>query len=366
MKTKCKLMVFCIFLFYGCTQSKQVEEQVKPVYYQVVDFNTTKSMAIFSGVSQSAQEAKLSFKVGGVIKSINVEMGDTLKRGEIISIMDKTDNLINLKKAEANLKSAKAQLAASKSSFLRIENLFINNSATLSDYEKVKLQYESSLSLVKSAELLLEAARNQLDYTVLKAPFDGVVTSVLMKENEMSGSGNPVVIFASVTDIEVKINVPEIMVNRIVKGLDATIKFNTLSTHIYKGKITEISPGTPNASAFPVIIKVTNPRGELLPGMTCSVEISLLNDNVYKSRVIISTEAVGSDYTGHYVFIAEKSDEGDVFIAKKREIRLGELLSDGYEIVDGLTQGDVVITAGLSSLYHGRKVKLLEDKEKTN
>ncbi|HMM12835.1 MAG TPA: efflux RND transporter periplasmic adaptor subunit [Bacteroidales bacterium] len=361
MKTKIQLLVLGALLLAGCGGKEEKEEAIRPVFYQEVGKSSTQNVRSFSGVTQSATEAKLSFKVGGLIENVPVDMGDTVKRGVVVARLDDTDYRINYNKAEASLKNAEAQLAAAKSAFLRVENLYVNNNVSLSEYEKVKTQFESAETMVKTTRLQLSAAQNQLDYTVLRAPFDGVVSSVLAQENEMTGAGRPVVVFAGVNDLEIKTAVPENIISQISRGQDATVQFSAFPEKTFRGVITEVSPGIPNASAYPVIIRLAESSSLLFPGMTCTVELPLNGNSLSQNRVVIATDAVGHDQSGDFVYVAVKSNENDLYVAEKRNVTLGELQADGYEIVSGLNKNEVVITAGLSFLYDGRKVKLLND-----
>ncbi|MFW5831860.1 MAG: efflux RND transporter periplasmic adaptor subunit, partial [Prolixibacteraceae bacterium] len=238
MKTKIQLFVLGTLLLAGCGEKEEKEEVIRPVFYQEVAKSSTQNVRSFSGVIQPATEAKLSFKVGGLIENVSVDMGDTVKRGTVIARIDDTDYRINYNKAEASLKNAEAQLAAAKSAFSRVENLYVNNNVSLSEYEKAKTQFESAETMVKTARSLLNAAQNQLDYTVLRAPFDGVVSSVMAQENEMTGAGRPVVVFAALNNLEVKTAVPENIISQISRGQDATVRFSTFPEKTFRGIIT--------------------------------------------------------------------------------------------------------------------------------
>jgi len=361
MKTKIQILVLGALLLAGCRGKEVKEESVRPVFYREVGKTTMQNIRSFSGVTQASNEAKLSFKVGGMIELVAVEMGDTVNRGAIIVRLDDTDYRINYNKADASLKSAGAQLAAAKSAFMRVENLYVNNNVSLSEYEKARMQFESAETMVKTARSQLDAAQNQLDYTVLRAPFSGVVSSVMAKENEMTGVGHPVVVFAALNNLEVKTAVPENIIGQISRGQDATVRFSAFPEKIFHGVITEVSPGVPNASAYPVIVRLAEYSSRLFPGMTGTVELSLNGDSLTQNRMVIATDAVGHDQSGDFVFVAVISNEGDIYVAEKRKVTLGELQAGGYEIVSGLGKNEVVITAGLSFLYDGRKVKLLDN-----
>lgn len=361
MKTKIQLLVLGALLLAGCGGKEEKEEAIHPVFYQEVGKIRMQNVRSFSGVTQSANEAKLSFKVGGLIEIIPVDMGDTVKRGAVIARLDNTDYRINYNKAEASLKNAEAQLAAAKSAFFRVENLYVNNNVSLSEYEKAKTQFESAETMVKTARSQLNAAQNQLDYTMLRAPFDGVVSSVMAQENEMTGAGHPVVVFAGVNNLEVKTAVPENIIGQVSRGQEATVRFSAFPEKTFRGIITEVSPGIPNASAYPVIVRLAESSSRLFSGMTGTVDLRLNGDSLSQNRMVIATDAVGHDQSGDFVFVAVKSNENDIYVAEKRNVKLGELQSDGYEIVSGLDKNEAVITAGLSFLYDGRKVKLLND-----
>lgn len=360
MKTTMLAIFSGALLLTGCAGNEEMEEAVRPVFYQEVSRDINQNMRSFSGVTQSATEAKLSFKVGGLIEFVAVDMGDKVKRGAVIARLDDADFIISYNKAEASLKNAEAQLNAAKSSFLRVENLYVNNNVSLSEYEKAKTQFESAGMMVKTARSQLDAAQNQLDYTVLRAPFEGLVSSVMAQENEMTGPGQPLVAFAAVNSLEVKTAVPENIVGQIERGQEADVRFSAFPERSFRGIITEVSPGNQSASAYPVIVHLPEPTGGLIPGMTGTVEFSLNPGANGEGTIMIAPDAVGHDQSGDFVFVAAKSKENGIYIAEKRNIMLSELMADGYEVKHGLNRNEIVITAGLSFLYDGRKVKLLD------
>lgn len=352
-----------LILLAGCKNEEIRPESIRPVFYQVAGSSRSGDTLVSSGVIQAASEAKLSFKVGGVIGKVTVEMGDAVRRGSVLAQLDATDYQVQLERASASLKSAEAQLAAARSAYARIENLYVNNHVSLSDFEKARLQVESAEGMLKSARSQWELASNQLEYTVLRAPFDGVVTTVMAHENEMAGAGFPIVLISAARQLEVKTTVPEKMIGQVNQGVDVTVTFHAFPDKSFQGQISEVSPGIPAASAFPVIVGLTGDIGELLPGMTGTVLIPLQGGPNASGKIIVPVDAVGHDQSGDFVFVASEGNEVDVFIAQKRPVTLGEQLADGYEIRQGLEPEDKVITAGLSFLYDGRKVKLLNEEE---
>lgn len=347
----------------GCKNEDTRPESIRPVFYQVTGSSRSGDTLVSSGVVQAASEAKLSFKVGGEIGKVTVEMGDAVRRGSVLAQLDATDYQVQLERASASLKSAEAQLSAARSAYARIENLYVNDHVSLSDFEKSRLQVESAEGMHKSARSQWELASNQLEYTVLRSPFDGVVTAVMAHENEMAGAGFPVVLISAARQLEVKTTVPEKMIGQVSRGAKVTVNFHAFPDLSFHGQISEVSPGISNASVYPVIVRLTDNIGELLPGMTGTVLIPLQNGPNVSGKIIVPVDAVGHDQAGDFIFVASEGNEGDVLFAQKRPVTLGRLIADGYEIRQGLEPGEKVITAGLSFLYDGRKVKLLNEEE---
>ncbi len=352
-----------VFLIAACGSKENTEEAIRPVYYQEAGKEDITEIRSFSGVAQARDEAKLSFKVGGTIEEIAFELGDTVKKGKPIAWLDATDYRINYNKAVASLKNAEVQLITAKSAFIRIENLYAGNNASLNDYEKAKAQYESAQAMTETAREQVNAAKNQLDYTVLNAPYTGTVSAILAKENEITGSGRPVVAFSSTQTIEVQTAVPENVIGQIYPGMKVTVQFSTLPGKSFPGKITQVSPGAPGSSAYPVIVSLTGePSVQALAGMTGTVNIPI-GKNGREASIIITPDAVSHDQNGDFVYVAVPTAEEDIYKATRRDITPGGLVQGGYEVAGGINTGEIVITAGIRFLYDGRKVKLLDDND---
>lgn len=353
------LIILSVLLLAACSGKEEQEEQIRPVFYHQVAKQSVGEVRSYAGVSQPSNEAKLSFRVGGNIEKIAVELGDKLKRGQVIAQLDNTDYSINHNKAVMAQKNAQVQLIAAKSAYQRVENLYANNNISLSDFEKAKAQYESALAMANTADAQVEAAQNQLSYTLLRAPYNGVVTAIMADENEMAGAGQPIAVFSSTANIEVRSAVPENVVGRVSRGQNVTVTFGNFPNQVFNGTVSELSTGTAKSSTYTVIVKLTGEMGDLLPGMTGTVNIPLIATSSNLNTMIVPTDAVSHDASGDFIYVALKSNEPGIYTATRREIATGELTPLGYPVTEGLAEGEIVITAGISALYDGRKVTLL-------
>src|SRR5690554_1151367 len=357
------LIIFSALMLMACGRKKETEEPIRPVFYQKIEKQSVKDIRSFGGISQSDNEAKLSFRVGGSIEKINVELGDWLKKGQPIARLDNTDYEINYNKVVMAQNNAKAQLIAAKSAFQRVENLYMNNYVSLNDFENAKVKYESASLMAKTADAQVEAAKNQLEYTLLSAPYDGTVTSLLADESEMVGGGHPIALFSSSSNMEVRTAVPENVIGKLTKGQQVTVTFSALPNELFNGVISEMSSGTSRSSIYTVIIRLTDVSDKLLSGMTGTVNIPLMTDGENEKTVIVSTDAVGHDDQGDFVFLARKSETEGVYLVTRQKVVTGDLNPMGYPVIEGLSPDDIVLIAGLNSLYEGQKVKLLDDQK---
>lgn len=353
--------LFCVLFFAACGSNEQVQESIRPVFYQKIDETTTAAKRTFAGISQAQSEAKLSFKVGGTLEQIHVKLGESVKKGSILAHLNSTDYKINYDKALSSQKSAKVQMITSKSSFLRIEKLYANNNASLSDYEKAKAQYESANAMANTAQSQVSATQNQLNYTKLAAPYDGSVSAILAEENEMIGMGMPVFVFSSDANIEVKTAVPENIIGHVKTGQKVSVRFTTIADRSFEAEIAEVGFSAGNASTYPLIITLLETSDKVLPGMACKIEIPFEQATTTAQYIVVPSDAVAHDEGGDFVYVLLAADEKGIFIAKRRKVTLGQLSSGGYEIKEGLSTEDIITTAGLSFMYDGRKVKLFDN-----
>ena len=370
-------LAFCLsllFFFSSCGEKEAPPEvaSIRPVRYEKVISSGLGSNNTFSGTCQSDKEAKMSFKVAGKISKLNVEVGDKVKRGQTIAVIDAVDYSITydqsvdqLKGAKTKQESAETQRIANKSNYERVEKLYENNSVSVSEYEQAKAayktsvsQYEAAVSQVSTARKQVDAAKNQVGYTRLTAPFSGIITEVNISENELVGSGTPVAVVSADGRPEVKVGIPENIIADIKKGQQVNIHFSSMPDRNFTGKVKEVAYSSNNSSTYPVTIAINKPSSKIRPGMAASVTFSSEAGKKATSALIAPAKGVGQGPDGNFAFVIEKS--GDGYAARKSNVKIGELTPKGFEIKSGLKEGDMVATAGLNSLLDGVKVRLME------
>jgi len=376
MKSLFPFSLFFLLLFLSCDAEEKpvLKESIRPVRYAKVIKTNTLASNTFSGLSQSSKEAKLSFKVAGTLNSLKVKVGDQVRRGQVIASLDAIDYSIDydravaqLKNAETQVKAAQTQRVSTKSAYERVEKLYENNSIPLSEYEQAKASYDAAESQYEAAQAQataskkqVEAARNQVSYARLTAPYNGIITEITVEENELVASGNAVAVLSAEGEPEVRVGIPEAFISKIRKGQKVDIEFSIISDQVFKGTVSEVAFSSNEASTYPVIVKIDQPNDEMRPGMAANVTFSQGAVSKNQPQLLFApAKAIGEGTSGNFAYVLEKS--GEHYKVKKVAVEIGQLLQEGFEIKNGLKEGEMIATAGLNALLDGMTVKLLEN-----
>ena len=369
-KTGMVSVITALILVTGCKENDSEKVNVRPVFYQKIGDAEASNQFTIPGVINYQKEAKLSFKVGGELIKLNVGVGQKVEKGTLLAILNETNYLLNLTQStasrnatRANVQKAENQLASAESNYLRVEQLYSNNHASLSDYEKAKTAYESSKEGLNSAKSQLEGAsakvavlQKQLDDTRLVAPNEGTISQILIEENEVVGAGMPVILLSSNDGFEVDAVIPESRVNELKIGQKVEIKIVSTKLKV-TGEIQEISPGTKRNTGYPLKIAFSEKVDHLKSGMSVKVRFSVVKNNKEHSQIIIDVDAVSKGEKEFYVYTLVKNSD-NTYTSHQRTIEVGDLTQEGYIVNNGLKKGELIATAGVRFLYDGRIVVL--------
>lgn len=357
------LIFIGLFLLAGCGggTEENAEAPLKPVKYSTVAMRGGDQTRSFNGTSKSGAETRLSFRSNGLITDLRVKVGDRVKRGQRIAKLDQTDMILNYQKAESAVESARIQLETARSSLERVKELYQSNSSSLSDYEQAKNNFANAKNNYESSKKTLDLQSSQLSYGVITAPTDGIVTQVNSEINEFAQAGSPIVIInAKEGDIEIKVGVPESYISRIKEGEEVKVRFPSIPMKDYKGTITEVGFSSSGGASYPVIIKLTDSDPKIRPYMPAEVTFSFKAPAAGKAQLLVDFKAVGEDEQGNFIFKLDPDGE-DRYLVRKTPLKVGPLTNDGFVVLSGLQEGDLVATAGLRSLYDGQAVKIMDN-----
>jgi RND family efflux transporter MFP subunit len=353
------ILILSLLSLIACGEEEQRKEIIRPVRYMQVFSTGGTRLRSFSGVAQSGLESKLSFKVPGTIKRIAVNVGDKVRAGEVIAQLDLDDYQLKKQQAQATLADAKAKARNAEANYERTRALYESKSASRTNLDAARAASESTEAGVQSAEKQLELAESQLSYATLKAPLSGAIADVDVEVNENVQAGQIVVVLTSGSEIEVKVSIPGILIAQIREGSEVKVAFDAIPGKEYLAHVSEVGIASVGmVTTFPVTVKLDRADSDIRPGMAAVVEF-FFESKDQRERFIVPSHTVGEDQKGRFVYVVEPiPDQKEYGIAHLRSVTIGELTSEGLEIFEGLSDGELLITAGITRITDGQKVKI--------
>ncbi|MCG8325762.1 MAG: efflux RND transporter periplasmic adaptor subunit [Thiotrichales bacterium] len=312
----------------------------------------------FSGIAKSSQESNLSFKIAGTIEHLPVEVGDTLEAGQTIARLDASQYQLEAQRAQADLAQAQATLRNAEAAFDRVKGLYENNNASRNDLDSARASAESSGAQVSASRKALELAQLNVSYAELRAAEPCSVAHVSVDMNENVSAGQDIVMVTCGDRLEIDIAVPESLISGIERDMSVDVIFPSIPGQQFTGSVIEVGvASTGDGTTFPVSILLNEKSENLRSGLAAQVKFEFGNgDSV--DRITVPPVAVGEDTHGRYVYVLVVDVQSGQGVVQRRPVKTGELTPSGLEIIDGLEQGEELITAGVNVIRDGLKVKL--------
>lgn len=353
----CSVGLVASLLLTACGPEAEEEPLVRPVRYEQVFTSGSARVRTFSGVAEAGVESGLSFRVSGTLRRLAVAVGDSVAAGDLIAELDPVDYQLQVQDAEAALRRAQAESRNAGANYERVRALYESNNASLSDLDLARTAAEAATEAVESARNRLALARRQSGFTRLRAPQAGAIASVSVEVNENVGSGEVVAVLTSGSELEVQVAVPGVVIAEIREGSPVTVTFDAVPGREFGARVTEVGvTATRLGTTFPVRVRLNEADPAIRPGMAAEVAFRF-SVTGGRNLMVVPPIAVGEDRSGRFVFVVEPSDSG-LGVVHRRSVTVGDLTGDGLEILSGLSDGDRVVTAGVTRIQDGNQVRL--------
>ncbi len=334
-------------LVTSCRTEEQKGESVRKVKCEVVSqINNTQTQSSYTGKVYAASDVNLSFRVAGIIDRIASHEGAYVRKGQVVAYMDNRDYQLQLNatQAEADAVTAEAE---------RVIALYKDNSVSTNDYDK-------AVNGLKRINAKLDSHRNALSDTELKAPFDGYIQKINFGKGEAVAAGTPIMSFVSASAPEVVVNLPikEYLKRGKLTSAEATIE--VLSGEVFPLKLIGVTQKANLNQLYSARFMIESTKGVMpTAGMTASVTMSYESDSV--ALFSIPLTAVIERDGSTYVWLLDNG------VAKLNKVETGTVKANGnVEVKSGLSNGQVLITAGIHNLKEGQKVEALAQSSKSN
>jgi RND family efflux transporter MFP subunit len=341
-------------------------ERIRAIKTITVSEQASGKLRQFSGVVEAADSSSISFEVSGNVREVRVDVGDRIKKGQVLAVLDKRTYNLNVKAAEAEVGRAKVELADKRNDLDRFQRINKQDPGAVSQaaLDNSQAAVDGALKQVQFTKSGLKLAQRDLDKTVLRAPFDGVIANRYIDAFNEVARGQKCFDTFELTGMEVAISIPEDAIDEIKMEQKGEILFPVFADRIYHGRVTEISKVAGTANAFPIKLTIEDPDRRIRPGITARVTLLLSGDDQKAAYLVpISAIAQRGDPKKGFVYIYDDKTS----TVKKTLIEGGSVRGNDAVIIGGVKEGDIIAVAGVSFLEDGQKVKLMEQQaEKTD
>jgi RND family efflux transporter MFP subunit len=335
----------------SCSENQVQTEptpQLRPVKTMILTSASNSHIHEFTAVVDASRKADLSFKLSGELTEFLVKQGDSVKKGDVIARLDKTDILIQVKEAQSSLDKAKAD-------YDRAKNLIKTDYISKADFDKLK-------AIFNSAQAALDSNNNKLRYTELIASFDGTIAKTYTERFQEIKAKTPIVRLHDASQIKLIVNIPESIMIRVKKDSDTgdiSAVFNSIPEKTFPIKFSEVTTlADEQTKTYQVTFLLNAPKAyTILPGMTAVVSAKINTNTGAEPAFYLPANIVLKDKDGNYVYVVTKASAGKGKVSRKN-IVIGDITTSGIEVYKGLVASDVVITAGMSKISDGMLVKL--------
>ncbi len=355
------LLFAATLLLGGCAEEQAPEKEIiRPVRAaKVADPGQLKGRK-WPGRASATQEVELSFRVAGPLITLPVNIGDVVKQGDIVARIDPRDFEVNVRNIQGQVERAQATLRRASSDLARLEKIYKEDPGATSEaaIDRARQIRDSARAEVHSIKASVTSAKDQLAYTYLKAPFDGIVVTKYVENFEDVRAKAPVMRILDDSRIEMVINIPESLIALAPNIEKVWAEFDPFPGVEIEGSIKEVgTEASETTRTYPVTLIMDQPENvKILPGMAGKAW-GQIKDRADISAIQVPISATFTETEGGktYVWII---DEGSSAVSR-RAVETGELVDVGIEINSGLEPGEWVATAGVHFLEEGQKVRIL-------
>ena len=350
------------------TPVAEEEAPVRGLVTTIVQSAENSTLRRYPGVLEPSEITNLSFNVGGKLGKIDLNVGQSIAKGDVLAKLDVKQYETQVESAAAAVREAQAQFKQDSEDLERAERLLSSGTITRVARDEARTDFQVSKARLEQARKDLQSAREDLDDTILTAPFDGIINSVEVDSFATVTTATTVASLYNESSFEVSFSVNFDTVNRLVVGTPAKVRLADDPGVVLASVVSELGDRADTVSSFPVVVQLTEYNPIIKSGMAVEVafEFRLPTERGFLIPLTAAIkegqvpEGAGPNSVtpiGMYVFDPATST------VKRRVVTMGGIRENKFLIINGLEEGERVATAGVSFLRDGMTVKLLSEED---
>lgn len=343
-----------ITLLCACSEPPPSTSALRPVNTLALHYDSLRNSQRYFASVASRYEVEQAFRIGGKVLERKVDVGQVVKEGDVLAILDDADYLLAEEAARQRLTAAKAAAWQAEADWLRLKALKKNGSVSASHEEQAHSTLLTARAAARAEARQFELARNQVNYTQLRAPISGVVTALRMETGQVVAAGQPVITLANEGKPEVVADIPE---NRLAEFKAARYKASlaTAPDNYFEVELRELSAqASAQTRTYRARLKPVEPR-QLPLGATATL-IAEHTDGGTRVATLPAT-ALTQEQGAPAVWTVQQDGKGNTGTVSLVKVAIQGYRSDEV-LISGPAEGVLVVTAGVQKMAPGLKVAL--------
>jgi len=353
LKTTCSVALLTLALL-GCAPDKPPAEALRMVRTVELRYEKAREENRYFGSVQARHEVDQAFRVGGKITQRKVDVGQSVREGDVLAVLDDVDYRLAEEAARQQLIASTAQARQAESDRKRLEALKVDGSVSAADEEQAQTRAQQTRAAAEADERKLELARNKLKYTVLRASRSGVVTAVQAEVGKVVAEGQPVVSIAAHGEPEIVVDVPE---DHFASFKEARYKawLTTAPGEVFDVSLRELSlQAAAQTRTYRARLKPATPRRLPLGATaTLAVERSAADSAVGIIPASAITQAKGQPA----VWVVRRAGTEPAGTVELVQVTVHAYRNDEV-LLSGPPAGELIVTAGVQKMAPGLRVAL--------
>jgi len=335
----------------GCGEKAEPVVVTVPVKLTMAQVNASATTATFSGAVVPRVESQLAFRVPGRLVSRPIDMGMTVKQGDVLARLDEEPFRLAVEEADASLAQMQVNMARLRRDVERNRELARTGAIAGADFDAMESAYAHAQAAARAAQSRASLARTNLSYARLTAPAKGTVAMVQAEVGQVVAAGTPVIKLAYAGENEIQVDVPERYVSQLSPGRKASVTLLSLPDVNLSGSVREVASVADSITrTYRVRVSLPQLPAEARLGMTASVAFQA-GDAPGLIRLPIG--ALFQQGEKRAVWVLPEGRKHLVLTP----ISVAAMGTDSFTVADGVKPGDRVVTAGVHRLDAGLSVR---------
>jgi RND family efflux transporter MFP subunit len=339
------------FFFGSCGKSLE-KPPLRPVRTIVVRHALVGEPIKLTGRIQAQNTVNLAFRIGGRLVERNVDVGDIVTPGQIVARLEPQDEQNALLAARADLSATQGMLVQARAAFQRQSDLLSSGFTSQAQYDQTLQQLQSAQAQADSAAARLKTAQDNLGYTDLRSDAAGAVTAKEAEPGEVVSAGQMILQVARDGGRDAVFNVPAQLIRRAPSNLPVTVALSDDPAISVQGRVREVAPqADATIGTYLVKVELIEPPETMRLGATVTGSAIIDRGSLMPVPATALMQIKGKPAVW---IVDEKNKTVALHAVNIQRYDPAQLL-----ISDGLSDGDIVVTAGVQALHPGEEVRLL-------